>query len=223
MDDYFNPKLNLDYFKAEKGKKALRRSSYIEKIRQQELYLEFNNTENGLFIYDLEFAQKTMENIQKNNNQPDMLGIQFKDGKPEKLILLEVKSTKAAMTDGKGKDGKEKSGLIKHIEGMEEYKKDPEAIKNRIIEVNKILKQYKDLELRIIKDVEEISDIPIEIRVILTDSTDDGAVDYFMRNKKYYENKENGDSKNLSKILDEKGYEFKVIKEDRIEIYPKNR
>lgn len=209
MDDYFNDTIKKDFFK--KGKSVLHRK-YVEKIRQQELYLEFNNTENGLLIYDLEFAQKTVKDIQKSNNQPDMLGIEYENGKAKKLVLVEVKSTKVAVT------GK-KSGLIKHINGMEEYLEEDIAINNRMIEANKILEQYKELNLRNINCVSNISRLPLGILVILTDE----AKEYFLENKNYYEKVQNGDSKNLSKILDSKGYEYRFDdKADRIIIYKKS-
>lgn len=203
MDDFFNTQLKYDYFKNKQGN----HKDYLEKKRQQELYIECNNLNNGLFIYDLEFAQPQTANTNKSNNQPDMLGIRFKDKKPEKLVLIEVKSKESAMRND--------SGLIKHINGMESYLEDENAINNRILEANEILQQYKELGLRNIKQDFNFSNLPIEIRVILTDE----AAEYFIRNKNYFEKRKNGDSSNLSKILLSRGYKIDVINSNRIEIY----
>jgi hypothetical protein len=203
INDFFNPDLKFDYFK----NKDENHRVYLEKTKQQELYLKFNNTKNGLLIYDLEFAQKRVKNVEENKNQPDMLGVKYKNEKIEKLVFVEVKSTESAVIE-------KKSGLIKHIDGMETYLKDKNAINNRMIEANKILNNYKDLKLRNIKNVQSFSNLPIEIRVILTND----AIEYFKRNKSYYENRKNGDSKNLSKILTSRNYKIDYFN-DRIEIY----
>lgn len=194
IDDFFNINLQFDYFKNEKLKKS--KSDLLEKIRQQEIYLRYSNLDNGIFVYDLEFNPPKYG---KNKNQTDMLGIEFKNKKPSKLLLIEVKCTEGAM--------KGTSGLKKHIYGMEKYlnsKENSEAINNRIKEAREILKQYKDLELRNVTQEYNFDTLPIEIRVILTDD----AVDYFYRNKKYWTSKKNEESNSLFKILETKGYEI---------------
>ena len=194
IKDFFNKNLDHDYFKNKQVKHKL----YLEKIRQQELYLRYNNLSNGIFVYDLEFAQRTVKNIQKNNNQPDMLGIEFKNQKPEKLLLIEVKSNKTALPGS--------SGITEHITKMEKYASDKIAINNRMIEANEILEQYKKLELRNIKQKYEFSKLPIEILVILTD----GAAEQFIKNKNYCEKIKNGDKKSLYKNFISKGYTVDV-------------
>lgn len=208
IDDFFNTSLKFDYFKGENVK--IHRN-YIEKIRQQELYMEFNNLDNGLFVYDLEFAQKSVKGVSLNNNQPDMLGIRFKNGKPEKRVFIEVKSTEAAVKDSK-------SGLKKHLIGMEEYIKDEVAISNRIKEAYQILEQYKELNLRNVTNVNANmfdTKLPIEIRFILTDE----AAEYFKRNKKYWENRKDDENYILEKFMKNRGYTVEYVNAERIEIW----
>lgn len=198
---FFNPNFQYDYFKATKKRKA----DLLEKRKQQELYIRYNNLDNGIFVYDLEFTQRRIKDIQENNNQSDMLGIEFKNAKPNKLLLIEVKSKKGAMPGG--------SGLVNHITKMEKYAKDKNAVNNRMIEAKKILEQYKMLELRNIKQTYEISNLPIKLLVILTDE----AEEYFIRNKLFCE-KRNMENKNLYRNFENKGYDIKI--DDKLkEIY----
>jgi hypothetical protein len=135
-----------------------------------------------------------------------MLGVRYKNKKIDKLVFVEVKSTERAMKD-------KKSGLIKHIKGMEDYIKESTVeLKNRLIEAEQILNQYKDLELRKINNITKLENISIEVLVILTN----GAIDYFTRNNNYYSNRKNGDDKNLSKILESKGYTIDLCNKDRV-------
>lgn len=208
IDDFFNTDLKFDYFKEENVKTH---RNYIEKIRQQELYIEFDNLDNGLFVYDLEFAQKRVEEVSLNKNQPDMLGIRFKNGKPEKRVFIEVKSTEAAVRNLK-------SGLKKHLIGMEEYIKDEVAISNRIKEAYQIFEQYKQLNLRNVTNVNaNVLDtkLPIEIRFILTDE----AAEYFKRNKKYWENRKDDENYILEKFMKNRGYTVEYVNAERIEIW----
>lgn len=190
IDDFFDKELEYDYFKGEKGTNRF----YLEKMRQHELYLDYNDTNNGLFIYDLEFAQKKNKDIPENDNQPDMFGIRFKNGKPEKLVLIEVKCKETSM--------KNTSGLKEHTDKMEKYINNKIAIKNRIEEANKILQQYNTLQLRNVQPINIPENIPIEIRIILTD----GAIEYFDKN-------------NYSELYIERGYKVERINDNKIEIY----
>lgn len=166
--DYFNPNLKIDFFKKYIERENYinkKHKSYIEKIRQQEIYNEFVNHTNGLYIYDLEFAQKGIKRKEKNSNQPDMLGIKFENNKPKSLILIEVKSTQSAM------EGKT-SGLKKHLNKMEEYLKEDEFIKNRKIEAKDIITLYKELGLHNAENINNEADytkLSTGIMVILTD------------------------------------------------------
>ena len=203
IDDFFNMNLQFDYFKKQLPKKS--KSDLLEKKKQQELYIRYDNLNNGIFVYDLEFAQPRVKDDQKDNNQPDMLGIEFKNKKPIKLLLIEVKCTDGAM--------KGSSGFKKHISGMEEYlntEENYEVINNRIKEASEILKQYKELELKQVTQEYNFDTLPIEIRIILTDE----AVDYFYRNKKYWANRKDEESNSLFKILETKGYE--ILKDEKL-------
>lgn len=206
IDDFFNTDLKFDYFKNEESY----HKNYIEKVRQQELYKEFDNLQNGLFVYDLEFAQKSISGVSSNKNQPDMLGIRFKNGKPEKIVFIEVKSTELAVKDSK-------SGLKKHLEGMEKYIKEELAINNRIEDVYKILSQYNKLQLRKVSNVDKYmyNKLPIEIRFVLTDD----AAKYVMRNKEYWKKRKNGESNILENYMLDKGYKVEYKNNNRIEFW----
>ena len=194
IDDFFEPKESkreMDYFK---NKIQLHRC-YLEKKVQHKLYLENHNTNDGLLIYDLEFAQKRTSDTKESTNQPDMLGIKYKSRKPEKLVLIEVKCKASAM--------KNSSGLDEHINKMEEYFEDTIAIQNRIKEANEILIQYHQLRLRDIPDNTFIPlDIKKEICVILTDT----AIDYFYKN-------------NCTATYEKRGYKIDHSKNNQIQIY----
>ena len=179
-------------------------------MRQQELYKEFDNLQNGLFVYDLEFAQKSISGVSSNKNQPDMLGIRFKNGKPEKIVFIEVKSTESAVKDSK-------SGLKKHLEGMEKYIKEELAINNRIEDVYKILSQYNKLQLRKVSNVDKYmyNKLPIEIRFVLTDD----AAKYVIRNKEYWKKRKNGESNILENYMLDKGYKVEYKNNNRIEFW----
>lgn len=181
MKDYFNKNLEYDFFKMKNAK----HKNYLEKVKQHELFFRYNNIDNGICIYDLEFAQPMMQG-KKDNNQPDMLGIEFKQKKPENLLFVEVKSKKTAMLG--------KSGILEHVTKMEKYIKNPEnekIIKNRIIEANEILEQYRKLELRNIKQKYDFTILPIKILVILTNEA----------------TKDFNEDNNIYKLLKSKGYE----------------
>lgn len=110
-----------------------------EKAVQHQLFLHPNckKLENGYFIYDLEFSQPHAKDL-GSKNQPDMMAIRFNgDGKPERLVFVEVKSKPEAMYG--------ESGLKKHIDGMESY---PEwLLPIRREDAYYILNQYIQLEL----------------------------------------------------------------------------
>ena len=168
IKDYFNKDLKIDFFKKqiEKDNYVVQtHKSYIEKIRQQEIYNEFANHTNGLYIYDLEFAQRRIKGKKDNKNQPDMLGIKFEKGEPKCLVLIEVKSTKSAMEGGK-------SGLKEHLQGMENYLKEKTFIQNRKIEAKNIITLYKELGLHNAENINNEANytkLSTGIMVILTD------------------------------------------------------
>ena len=186
MKDFFNPYLQYDYFKKEalnidyekKDKTAL-----VEKRWQQELFHYFKDTENGIYVYDLEFSQKFPSSPDKNEkrkntikaklsefiNEPDMLGIRFENGVPKSLMLVEVKSTYTACKS-------EKSGVKKHLEGMLKYSQASFFVEKRRIEAKHIFDNLFELKyVNKTYDVKCFEKLPIERLMILT--TDEVFVD----------------------------------------------
>lgn len=120
-----------NYLKAENNKNE------IEKIRQQELLLGLNNTQNGYFVYDSEYNQTFTDDGEKKMykkhvndeykkyynlnykdednkvNNPDLLAFRFNKSKIESIVLIEVKSTKDAIEGD--------SGVKKHLFFMDDY------------------------------------------------------------------------------------------------------
>ena len=114
----------------------------IEKHVQQDLFMNNHCLKDGLFIYDLEFAQPSGVPGVKvgNKNKPDMFALRFDSkGKIKSICMIEVKSTKSAL--------KQKSGLKEHLIGMEEYIHVKKLMDHRIKEAKNILKQYHELGL----------------------------------------------------------------------------
>lgn len=140
---------------------------YREKRRQQEIFEALTDSENGLYAYDLEFAQsygsKKEKKVYSKQNEPDVLAVRYENGEPSALVLIEVKSTRIACKD-------EKSGIIKHIEGMYKYMKGP-YMQNRKQEAHDIINAYKELKLHnppsTVPEVDKIK--TYEMMMILTD------------------------------------------------------
>lgn len=222
IKDFFKKEKNVDYFKSDCEGEIVENKNkhdYIEKKRQQEIYLELDNSKNGLYIYDLEFVQKMMfenskEYKNKPKNQPDMHAIRFDKTIPKSFAMIEIKSTESAMKD-------KKSGLKKHLEGMEEYvDKHKELIKNRLKEAFDIISQYQYLSLRKLERFDCENDLnlynsikKIEIRFIITDK----AAEYFRRNNAYFKEE---NEKRLGTYLHNMGYEWSDNEDNnRIEIW----
>lgn len=107
-----NQKKECDHFREEvTGEKRIAKA-LKEKIAQQELFLTWKSP-TGYFIYDMEFSQPQSE-LLECGNQPDLLAVRFnRDGAPERLVMIEVKSRKSAL--------KGNSGVRPHVDGMEHY------------------------------------------------------------------------------------------------------
>ncbi len=183
MDVYFeeNPKAE-DYFRTavKLNQTGRNKPNLEEKIMQQHLFSNvLKDMENGYWAYDLEFSQKYESKEQRKTileetgnklNEPDMLAIEYKEGQPVALVLLEVKSTEGACIG--------KSGIVKHYEGMMNYANMEEYQKRRKEEAVQILKQYKELgiynEMPDYEVVEKMlceeQQIPVKIAFILTGS-----------------------------------------------------
>lgn len=85
----------------------------VEKEVQQALFHACKAQKNGYFFYDMEFSQPWGRRLDCTN-KPDLMAVRFgPDGEPERLALVEVKSTPGALKGG--------SGLAEHIRGMESY------------------------------------------------------------------------------------------------------
>ena len=133
----------------------------------------------GYFFYDMEFSQKH-ENINelqadKDNNQPDMLAIKFgNDKKPEKIVLVEVKSKEGSLRN--------KSGINDHLEKMMSYI-DPSESKyedereNRKKEACQIINHYAQLGLRGLDNTvrldydNDFKDLDFQILLVFTDAS----------------------------------------------------
>ncbi|SKB93213.1 hypothetical protein SAMN06296386_109112 [Lachnospiraceae bacterium] len=194
FDSYFEASENGKAYDYYKGEYSERVNKNTEKIKQQALYSKLNTIEDGYFFYDLEFAQRH-ENIaclkeDKNNNKPDMWGLKFdKNGKPEKIVVAEVKCTKGAMNGT--------SGIVTHLEKMRYYDIFPERRK----EACQIMNQYAMLGLRNLNsgnyfNYEDFKSLEPEILLIFT-----GEAAVLWKNDKQYEN----DRKKTHEIQPPKG------------------
>ena len=139
----------------------------LEKRRQQELFRKFTFTKNGYFFYDMEFSQRhedmASQRSDQTNNKPDMLAIRFDpQGQSERLVFVEVKSTKAAMRGA--------SGLVEHLGKMERY----EHLADRRREACQLMNQYAQLGLRglspqVFFPWEDFEHLPLELLLVFTD------------------------------------------------------
>ena len=177
--DSFDISCNTDIFRKtantytnykSKLKQTGRKSLWIEKIRQQQLFSRMKFQKNGYFLYDLEFAQKSLadsdEYLNALSNEPDMLAIYFDDlGKPSRFAFVEIKSTDTAYSGT--------SGMVPHLQKMKDYPKS--YLKARLKEAALILYQYKELGLYgikqdiIIEDYLKIADKKPENLFVFTD------------------------------------------------------
>lgn len=169
INSFFDAKKKGEYdrFREEYSPKRERRVStqgLAEKPVQQQLFLhpEFNKLRDGYFIYDLEFVQP-YGRLLRCENQPDMLAIRFDaDGKPERLVFVEVKSKPETL--------KGESGLEKHIRGMEHYL--PQLLPVRSRDAYEILEQYRRLGLLAVPEGtfqrEDFESLPKEVLLIFT-------------------------------------------------------
>lgn len=178
MDKFFENSEKIDYFKsvaediAEEDAEKKLRPQYVEKIAQQEIYRYFKNgrkinDSDYMCIYDLEFSQKGGS----GSNQPDSIGIIYDESQVKKIVFIEVKSTKSALTGT--------SGLEEHCRGMDSYINSNPAIRNRIIESGEYIKklkeigvcQYVGLDDALIADIPNVIKIPegFEKLIIFTD------------------------------------------------------
>jgi len=163
IESYFtaNQQGRCDYFRKTATGEERSAKELTEKIAQQKLFLECKSL-NGYFIYDMEFKQRKGK-ILDCGNQPDMLAIRFDgNGKPERLVFVEVKSKKSAL--------KGSSGVRSHVYGMERYPDWLLPVRGR--DACKILNQYMDIGLLKGRPghftAEEFAQLPKEVLLIFT-------------------------------------------------------
>ena len=139
---------------------------YQENKIQQELFEALTDSQEGLYVYDLEFHQKGS----KYENEPDMLAVRYSGEKPQSIVLIEVKSKEKACED-------ETSGLTKHLDGMYKYITESPYLNNRKQEAHDIISAYKGLNLhnppKIVPNLEDIKNF--EMMIILTNT----AIDFY--------------------------------------------
>lgn len=177
MNVFFTPKneVDIDYFK---GAETKSKKNLAEKRWQQWLFNNLKYTNNGLFAYDLEFSQPGGSSLDETN-EPDMLAIRYKEGVPEAIVLVEVKTLFSACAPRKKEAGKRGSDIYEHLKGMRNYSKG-ESIVSRREEVHEILKAYKDLGIYVKRDQvipEKDNKLPVECMLIMT-SADLIDIDY---------------------------------------------
>ena len=173
---------------------------HIEKCEQQKLMSANTRCKDGYYIYDMEFAQpyksKDLKEIYKKitgsekQNKPDSLAVKFDaDGKPEKLVFVELKSTYNAM--------KGNSSAVAHMFGMRNYINCPlnrEFIEHRKKEAYEIIKCYKALGLHhCTADVDGLANEEafmnikdIELLLVISDNTPnqkDSALSFYKEHK----------------------------------------
>ena len=166
------------YFVGKKGN-----CIHLEKIRQQQIFTYLKDKKDGFYAYDMEFHQKYQDNSTKKSegkqNEPDLFAIRYSGGKPQAVVLIEVKSTREAC-----RDTNKNPGIITHIDGMDKYRSKP-YMENRKVEACDILNAYKKMGLHETPEIiPETKDLcKDEMIMILTDK----AVDFYNDNKKIIE------------------------------------
>ena len=102
IDDFFNEKLNYDFFK---GEEISDKSDLLEKKRQQEIFLnhrKINETGESLLFYDMELSIPNQSQAEKKKGSPDCMAIRLCDGIFKEVVLVEVKSNKTACGGSNG-------------------------------------------------------------------------------------------------------------------------
>lgn len=116
-----------------------------EKHVQQELFTLNKNEDEGLFVYDLEFMQPSINNVKlPKNNKPDMLAVRYEKNKTGSrmvsIAFVEVKSTEKALIG--------RCGIYEHMLGMMSSISNDELMDDRRREAYQIRKRYCELGLR---------------------------------------------------------------------------
>lgn len=203
INDFFDLQKTMNYFKnGGKGEYHKKSNGQIgkrdleEKKQQQLFYLTNNTLKDGVFVYDMEFAQEyTDENAKHADlnkmgitsaNQTDCMGIRFDaQGTPVSLVYIEIKSKKSSVTESQ-------SGLKNHLKRMDAYLTVTEGetimnthIPDRIQEAKEIFQCYQSLGLRNItnfkpESFDVLNDIAHqEVMLVFTGSNTGGAANYY--------------------------------------------
>jgi hypothetical protein len=180
IEDFYDPQKTHDHFKEkfDLHQRTKAKSLLLEKQDQQRLIANNRFSDNGFFVYDMEYKEpdesgkKDAQKKKEDHGRFDMLALQVENGKPVKLWLLELKSTSEACTDSD-------SGIAKHNTDMGNYldMKKPGAVQRidaRRDDVPKILHGYKRLFGWPCPDCANIDTIHVDYGFVLTGT----AVDF---------------------------------------------
>lgn len=149
VDDFYNKDKRHDYFKDEdyvsiRKEKGLPdfeperdKNPLIEKQHQQKITLANRFSDNGYFVYDMEYAQPNEKQGDKKSGRFDMLALKIENHKATQLLFIELKSTLSACGGA--------SGIEKHKNDMVEYLARKDVIEARKKDAEGILDAYNKL------------------------------------------------------------------------------
>lgn len=192
IDDYMDTTKIFDWFKNDNHKRSngeVGKKDLEEKKQQQLYYLSNCKFSDGLFVYDMEFAQEYKDGDEKAidgdaaKNQADCMGIRFDSyGNPVALVYIEIKSKETSVKQNS-------SGLREHLKKMDAYLLlENSHIAERVNEAKEIISCYKALGLRNIPESYQTDSLDIlnsldkqEVLMVFTGDEDGGASNYYLR------------------------------------------
>ena len=162
IDDFFEEGSVRDYFKVENGEpqSKVSKKDLTEKRHQQRLFSEYFCTNKEYLFLDMEYAIPRKNKKEPNYGSPDCIALKMDNGMPVAIMLVEVKSTKAACTG--------KSGIKAHID---KYNNMINKYRDKIREsTKKAIEYYKYLDLLDIptEAIEKISTLNLEKLFVFT-------------------------------------------------------
>lgn len=162
IDDFFDEKLTWDYYKEKRGEpqSKVSKKGLTEKRHQQMLFSEYFCTNKEYLFLDMEYAIPRKNKNEPNYGSPDCIALKMDNGMPVAIMLVEVKSTKAACTG--------KSGIKAHLE---KYDKMINEYRDKIRQSTKeAIEYYKYLEMLDIsaEAVEKIGNLSLEKLFVFT-------------------------------------------------------
>lgn len=174
IDDFYDPEKKEDNFKdhayyhkrEEKGLLALDtkrdKNPLLEKQRQQSIELANNATDNGYFVYDMEYAQPNEKQGDKKSGRFDMLALKIENHKATQLLFIELKSTLSACEGA--------SGIEKHKNDMLDYIERKDVIKVRKKDAKDIIGAYNKLfQIGTVEFSDEFNSKDPGFAIVLTD------------------------------------------------------